>query len=155
MEPGRELDALIAEKLMGFDAHCFVDDEGQLRDAECEAVPSYSTSIAAAWEVWEFYGNVELKTDFSSFYRWWGSRYFGSRRDSARGVCLFCYKMNGRALLNSVVSFLCGAVASGIFAYATALSEIKTLQGQVGIIQGELKSIRLSIGGCGDDQSSE
>lgn len=53
MKPGRELDALIAEKVMGMNVqHGRVwSQEGKcLRETD---LPSYSTDIAAAWEVVE------------------------------------------------------------------------------------------------------
>ena len=49
MEAGRELDALIAEKVMGFRKH---HAHGYLRNAPGEE-PHYSTNIADAWEVVE------------------------------------------------------------------------------------------------------
>jgi Phage ABA sandwich domain len=76
MEPGRELDALIAEKVLGWDRkHAVVECEdewysyckncgltgaevlpaGSKRtwDTPCDTPPGYSTDIAAAWEVVE------------------------------------------------------------------------------------------------------
>ena len=49
MKAGRELDALIAEKVMGFRKH---HAHGYLRNAPGEE-PHYSTNIADAWEVVE------------------------------------------------------------------------------------------------------
>ncbi|NTZ20912.1 hypothetical protein EXW96_26355 [Paenibacillus sp. JMULE4] len=47
MEPGREMDALVAEKVMGYTTH------GQFRDKDGVRVmiDRYSTDISAAWEV--------------------------------------------------------------------------------------------------------
>ena len=64
MKPGRELDALIAEKVFGIYVHDlgqmfrFVDDykKGDIATAESCPVPAYSTDIAAAWEVVEKLG---------------------------------------------------------------------------------------------------
>lgn len=59
MKPGRELDALIAERVMGYrrlEAYpfregfpCFVNPSGL--EIYPSMIPEYSTSIAAAWEV--------------------------------------------------------------------------------------------------------
>lgn len=68
MKPGRELDALVAEKVMGFRHYIssewkgLVRTEGQISQIEMHAkfdepisplkfVPPYSTAIEAAWEV--------------------------------------------------------------------------------------------------------
>jgi hypothetical protein len=48
MKPGRELDALIAEKVMGL----FTNGEPDF-GYTYETIPPYSTDIAAAWEVVE------------------------------------------------------------------------------------------------------
>jgi hypothetical protein len=70
MKPGRELDALIAEKVMGWDfAHNFklcdnrafkrcsnclgIISEGNPLDPRCLGFPHYSTNIEAAWKVVE------------------------------------------------------------------------------------------------------
>lgn len=55
MKPGRELDALIAEKVMGFwDTHAAQYGE--------TPVPPYSTDIAAAWQVTEKFEGVNVLT---------------------------------------------------------------------------------------------
>lgn len=63
LKPGRELDALIAEKVMGLryyppgnSATCIVETPGWYSPGQSrvvESLPAYSTSIAAAWEVVE------------------------------------------------------------------------------------------------------
>lgn len=60
MSPGRELDALVAEKVMGFATlagNIFVYDKaykkGDLATAVSKPIPNYSTDIAAAWDVVE------------------------------------------------------------------------------------------------------
>jgi hypothetical protein len=57
MKAGRELDALIAEKVMGFD---IVPGPGELgikvNITECRRIPPYSKNIAAAWEVVKSFG---------------------------------------------------------------------------------------------------
>jgi hypothetical protein len=54
MEPGRELDALVAEKVMGWkrDGMSWIDTDGEIRYYEASKYEP-STSIAAAWEVVE------------------------------------------------------------------------------------------------------
>lgn len=50
MKPGRKLDALVAEKVMGFQVDSFgycVSQKGKIE----EELPYYSTDIAAAWEI--------------------------------------------------------------------------------------------------------
>lgn len=66
MNAGRELDALVAETVMGWralqDSHCAECEamiaEGTLMMSDPQGlvgvVPDYSTSIAAAWEVFEW-----------------------------------------------------------------------------------------------------
>lgn len=51
IEPGRELDALVAEKVMGFrvDQYKYVVDTGKITTT----LPCYSENISAAWEVVE------------------------------------------------------------------------------------------------------
>lgn len=58
MTPGRELDALVAEKVMGWTklegrwARIFPGVEGDTICANLDgSIPSYSTDIAAAWQV--------------------------------------------------------------------------------------------------------
>lgn len=74
MEPGRELDALIAEKIMGWksiitkdevgDVYRGIPPGGKLFDEDY--IPHYSTDIAMAWRVvWKwlrayYYGTFEL-----------------------------------------------------------------------------------------------
>jgi hypothetical protein len=80
MKPGRELDALIAEKVMGYPAfakqvleqlgahllgegeheHCLVCGRGI--DGTLECLPYYSTDISAAWEVVEKAGLLKRFT---------------------------------------------------------------------------------------------
>lgn len=59
MKPGRELDTLVAEKVMGMTRQGTnsLNGEAWFRIAGIEhtsrTAPSYSTDISAAWEVWE------------------------------------------------------------------------------------------------------
>lgn len=77
MKPGRELDALVAEKVMGLT----VRSEGRYHVGPCfseeghheDIVPYYSTGIAAAWEVVEHFNETMPKT--------WAFSLFGSGND--------------------------------------------------------------------------
>jgi hypothetical protein len=55
MKPGRELDELMAEKVMGWkrDFQCWKDQNGRIRTIESTSFGSFqpSTDISAAWEV--------------------------------------------------------------------------------------------------------
>jgi len=56
LKPGRELDALVAEKVMGYITH------GQFREKNGVRVmiDRYSTDIAAAWEVVEMFSYIDI-----------------------------------------------------------------------------------------------
>lgn len=56
MQAGREMDALIAEKVMGY------------RAADIVSVPEYSTHIAAAWQVVERMRKLHLSTQFARIF---------------------------------------------------------------------------------------
>ena len=118
MEPGRELDALIAEKVMGWQWVQAVDDWGQLRRFLAEPsdwrdytpadmqtplrasplwdyeVPRYSKDIAAAWEVVERFDGYSL--DHSQGYPyscelWLEKRHVAritNGRTQAHAICL-------------------------------------------------------------------
>lgn len=66
MTPGRELDALVAEKVMGYRVLSRWDADGTIKhlvdENQCEVdppeFPHFSTDIAVAWEVLE-----KLRTD--------------------------------------------------------------------------------------------
>ncbi len=54
MDAGREMDALIAEKVMGIELPKWIFQEhGLTTKTSREVVPDYSTDIAAAWQVVE------------------------------------------------------------------------------------------------------
>lgn len=86
MNPGRELDALVAEKVMGWEAvheHDFRDGGKQWLGTRSDGakmvpLPHYSTSIAAAWEV------VAHLRSLASYVRW---ELRGDRHDYN---CYFC-----------------------------------------------------------------
>lgn len=63
LEPGRELDALVAERVMGRNPNL----EPLIRDA-----PAYSTDIAAAWEVAEKVKRKDIM-EYGDFYLVWGN----------------------------------------------------------------------------------
>ena len=52
MKPGRDLDALIAEKVMGSENNC----------------PHYSTDITAAWEVVEKFHKIDVSHTFDGWF---------------------------------------------------------------------------------------
>lgn len=64
LSPGRELDALVAEKVMGWekDFQCWKDESGRIRTIEATSFGSFepSTDISAAWEVVEKMGKKEF-----------------------------------------------------------------------------------------------
>lgn len=72
MNPGRELDALVAEKVMGINAVDWVTGKEfpitsaiealALSEAQINQIPRYSTDIAAAWQVVEKLGGVQLSS---------------------------------------------------------------------------------------------
>jgi hypothetical protein len=72
MKPGRELDALVAEKVMGYRRHhddCntyWVDSDGE----EPTHSHDYSTDIAAAWEVVEKLAEKRIQISAAPL---WGS----------------------------------------------------------------------------------
>lgn len=53
MKPGRELDALVAEKVMGDYISDREGEPGSWRGPDFTPLPQYSTDISAAWEVVE------------------------------------------------------------------------------------------------------
>lgn len=67
LKPGRELDALIAEKVMGLEVlsnkDCYISGERKDMSGEitriASVIPGYSTEIKAAWEVVEKIGSNE------------------------------------------------------------------------------------------------
>jgi hypothetical protein len=75
VKPGRELDALVAEKVMGIEVdrapwgELYVGKEGY------DVVPAYSTDIAAAWEVVE---KVTRETE-KRFTLWQAPTYYVAR----------------------------------------------------------------------------
>jgi len=81
-KPGRELDALIAEKVMGLDViwdtdepvtpiyncNCALGGEYK-KHTHYKAIPCYSTNIAAAWGVLEQFTSVQcLEKDAEGWY---------------------------------------------------------------------------------------
>jgi hypothetical protein len=88
MDAGRELDALVAEKVMGWKPHfrntafyVKAEDEGKVMDHHCMLISEWhpSTDIAAAWRV------VEHMIDHNPFgHGWWEMAY--RPHDTNRGA---------------------------------------------------------------------
>lgn len=77
MKPGRELDALIAEKVMGLavlNGQIFRYDKsyekGDIATAVGCPIPSYSTDMAAAWEVVEKLEGINIFKDYPEKNEW-------------------------------------------------------------------------------------
>lgn len=76
MNPGRELDALVAEKVMGWrkretppGGHIWIDKDN-LAYVPGE-LPRYSTDIAAAWEVVEKLNNLDFSIEYEREIKIW------------------------------------------------------------------------------------
>lgn len=110
MKPGRELDALVAEKVMGW--RWFTDEfnprpvlvpPGMPRQS---ALPSFSTDIAAAWEVVERLRGMEPELSWNDEARCWivgfwkgpsaPSTIHGSSDSAPNAICLAALKAVGR-----------------------------------------------------------
>lgn len=93
LKPGRELDALVAEKVFGVDVGDIYYDS-TMQEITNFSIPHYSTDISAAWEVVEKFGRFDLILNGSGawcaeFYGSW-DRSFG---DSApHAICLAALK---------------------------------------------------------------
>lgn len=64
MKPGRELDLLIANKVMGWKCTMIHSQYGD-REPECHHCPRYSTGIAEAWLVVEKVSGCEFSLSYS------------------------------------------------------------------------------------------
>ena len=73
MKPGRELDILVAEKVMGFKIkRKTIDCEYLVEHSQGSArLPDYSTDIAAAWEVMEKLKLVGLEIGYDRYRNKW------------------------------------------------------------------------------------
>jgi hypothetical protein len=113
MTPGRELDALVAEKVMGLTVY----PEGRDHVGPCwskggfheEQVPNYSTDIAAAWSVVEAFtsGNVNGHSCHSSvrfgagnqswnaWFAWGTERHEAHGESPMEAICLAALKAVG------------------------------------------------------------
>lgn len=102
MKPGRELDALVAEKVMGWK---IVSNRYECSDEQCNCrtgylndmhfLPNYSSDIAAAWEVAE-----KMDDTFTDLHRYKKDEWFCQMRkvcmrgDSApHAICLAALKV--------------------------------------------------------------
>jgi hypothetical protein len=106
INPSRELDALIAEKVMGlavFNGMIFryIQDykEGDVATAESCPIPKYSTDIAAAWEVVDKLGGdfvLHRKTAWECVFFLGRDKYFQDRSETApHAICLAALKTVG------------------------------------------------------------
>ena len=106
MKAGRDMDALVAEKVMGdTDAYYLPLGEGELNVAA--RVPRYSTDIAAAWQVVEKFGYSPSIHVFRSHGGKWGCKislssdpnvdaeYFGFAETAPLAICLAALKKAG------------------------------------------------------------
>lgn len=108
MIAGRELDALVAEKVMGMKVYRRVGEDGpnpQYKEIEkvpehCAVIyPPYSTDISAAWEVllldkfccWAMKHDHESKL-FSVEIEFNGNRYFAQADTAPHAICLAALK---------------------------------------------------------------
>jgi hypothetical protein len=102
MKPGRELDALVAEKVMGFDVY---PNNSEFLPADTMAikfnnVPCYSTDIAAAWDVrakmLERGYKLELRSDsfgsIANFYNDRDNNWCKEYLDAPHAICLAALK---------------------------------------------------------------
>lgn len=84
MKPGRELDALVAEKVMGFEIGSLggtfqIRSPGDCGTHGCmkphwKNMPNYSTDIAAAWEVMEKLKNTGMFGNYLKL-QWYDDRW--------------------------------------------------------------------------------
>jgi len=82
MNPGRELDALVAEKVMGLEPWPEQDPRWQCKAFKAKIIPygqeakpclppEYSTDIAAAWEVMEKFKDRGLEVGWDKYREKW------------------------------------------------------------------------------------
>ena len=84
LEAGRELDALVAEKVFNYDGICQVAGCSERHD------PRYSTDIAAAWLVVEKLQQLDKLGDFSTatdFLTPWSWLDYSNASDMALFIC--------------------------------------------------------------------
>lgn len=60
LNPGRNLDVLVAKKVMGAMTPDYSFGNAEVKSLYVDQVPRYSTDIAAAWEVAEKFENVSV-----------------------------------------------------------------------------------------------
>jgi hypothetical protein len=119
VKPGRELDQLIAEKVMGMKVYRRMGEDGPNPQYEkIEKVPEhcavtyppYSTDISAAWEVVEKLRNKTMafslvtmwdhskdKLFWLAKFEWWGTERFefSSQETAPLAICLAALKATG------------------------------------------------------------
>jgi len=107
-DPGRELDALVAEKVMGWikrpkgagTAHLWISSDKQaFHESE---LPAYSTDIAAAWQVVEKLTRRDDKLFFTletpisgSAWECWFSGEWAEGETASHAICLAALKAVG------------------------------------------------------------
>jgi hypothetical protein len=104
MKPGRELDALVAEKMFGHAPESYDFNEAGDR----HYMPEFSTCISAAWDVvshtarqWAWSLETDITHDGSDLVRvqintWKGDRVFHAEAESApHAICLAALKAVG------------------------------------------------------------
>jgi len=111
IEAGRELDALVAEKVMGWKPSMFSNYPWQLvpPDGDGSAVrqvPNYSTDIAAAWLV------VERMCEFPSYVSLGFGKWLQFRVDIATGAGREV--MNSRAFAKTAPLAICNAALAAV-----------------------------------------
>lgn len=103
MKPGRELDALVAKHIMGEDYRAFANCNSRVKARDdgtfLGRIPSYSTDIAAAWEVVERLKGQSVVIDFGEDTGAWevsfiqqGERYTVSCASVMHAICLAALK---------------------------------------------------------------
>lgn len=121
MKPGRELDALVAEKVMGLSyypvwtnsygqhvPHAVFDKGVKQNVVTCGYLKPYSTDIAAAWEVVEKFNGLYIGESESDPGRHWWQFVDSNEQDSYIGaegktaphaICLAALKAVGHDIL--------------------------------------------------------
>lgn len=118
MEPGRELDALVAEKVMGLEITKIANGHMWFRDGVTlrSPIPHYSTDIAAAWlvvekmssdgwihEITEHINDSQIKCamfanrsgHYESYERSWDDEQWAVSGTAPHAICLAALKAVG------------------------------------------------------------
>ena len=99
MNAGRELDALVAEKVMGWTNVRFICHglslRGEVDGEPSEKVPFYSVDIDAAWDVVEKIGTSFTLERYNRWYVEFGDRYSAAADTAPHAICLAALKAVG------------------------------------------------------------